>query len=91
MGKGERNNAARRGKSSKSNNKKQLAEARQSIASIKAQNSNEKHKNDNNDDGDYIPPPQKLSAKGGISLFIMQLYLIYLTNHVLRSWAVVEM
>jgi hypothetical protein len=91
MGKKRQSSATEKGKSNVKSKSQRAAFARQSIASRKAQNSNEKHKNDNNDDGDYIDPPKKPSAKGGISLFIMQLYLIYLTNHVLRSWAVVEM
>jgi hypothetical protein len=104
MGKGKKHGAAQVAKSSKHNNIKQLAEARKSKIPESAKKSNEKHKDENptgsnkkskpntksevdTDDSDYTASPEKPAKKGKIC--IMQLYPMYLTDHMLRSSGVV--
>jgi hypothetical protein len=99
MGKGKKISATKKTKSRKNNRNKQLAEARQSKIPESAKKSNEnptdsKKKSKPNtksevdtDDSDYTASPEKPAKKGKI--YIMQLYPMYLTDHVLRSWGVV--
>jgi hypothetical protein len=97
MGKGTRNNATQKTKSSKHNNIKQLAEARKSKIPESAKKSNEKHKDENPTgskkrrkpnsksevDTDYsdYTASPEKTAKKG-RICIMQLYPMYITDHV---------
>jgi hypothetical protein len=104
MGKERRTSTTEKTKGSKNNNINKLAEARKSKIPESAKKSNENHKDENptgsnkkskpnmksevdTDDSDYTASPEKPAKKGKIC--IMQLYPMYLTDHMLRSSGVV--